>query len=488
MGDAYRRPHLDLTVHLAMLCLCACTGSSAFERATPTAPASAPTLAIDYSVGFDEGLRRAEVELCFTGPPPAALVPGQVGDDARVTDVSLRAPGARPRPVAIRAGLLDLSGAESGACVAYRVYLGDAVTAFGDAWVVPNGAWLWRPPRSQWSRLGPLSLRFSLPDGYILSQPWQRGEDGVYHTDASAFAFISRAVVGRFDQIQFDSAGARFHVALLPGMDGLRERVVPWLRSASQAVASVGGRFPASRVQVILLPGGFGSGPLGFSMVARGGGASVTFRVNPTATLSALQADWTAVHEFSHLWLPFVRRSDAWLSEGLATYLQEVLRVRVGLHDEGQAWARLASGAERGVDASESLAAGSRTMYRDFSFRRIYWGGAAFWLLADVELRRTGGQSLDHALSALQEGHPRPLAALPASELLATLDQVTGTRVFEQLARRTVYRAPYPNLSPVLTALGVSVADGAVTLQQGAPLSELRRAIMAPVAAPSASN
>ena len=49
--------------------------------------------------------------------------------------------------------------------------------------------------------------------------------------------------------------------------------------------------------------------------------------VDASASSRDLRTDWTASHEFAHLLLPYV--SDKWVSEGVASYYQNVLQARV---------------------------------------------------------------------------------------------------------------------------------------------------------------
>ncbi|MCK6549944.1 hypothetical protein L6R52_29190, partial [Myxococcota bacterium] len=95
-----------------------------------------------------------------------------------------------------------------------------------------------------------------------------------------------------------------------------------------------------------------GRGPVDFGLVLRGGGPSVTFFVGDEADDASLVGEWVAVHELSHLSMPFVERDAAWLSEGFATYYQNVLRARAGLMSAEAAWTELHEGFARGQAAN----------------------------------------------------------------------------------------------------------------------------------------
>src|SRR5690606_2438102 len=88
-----------------------------------------------------------------------------------------------------------------------------------------------------------------------------------------------------------------------------------------------------------------GNPPIAFGLARRGGGASVLFVLDEDADEEALaREDWVSVHELAHFAFPAMPRSEAWLTEGWATYFQEVLRARGGLISPEDAWLRLHRG------------------------------------------------------------------------------------------------------------------------------------------------
>lgn len=435
---------------------------------------------LEYEVVWQADLAAANVRVCFPGSPPDALVAGVTAARTWLTQPRLQRPGQRERHLMLTPGRIDLSDALAGDCVRYHVDLARAGRRYGDALVVRAGVWLWRPPRRQWQVFSGVRIRVQPPRGGRFIAAWPRDSDGVYRPDASVFGLRSRTVVGVFEEQSFEAAGARFAVATVPGVaDHIAGLAVPWLSHAARSVAAVDARFPVERALVILLPGMAGSGGIDFGFVTRGGGAAISFHVGGAATLRRLTKEWTSVHEFSHLWLPFVDRRDAWLSEGFATYYQEVLRVRAGDHSVRAAWSRMWTGARFGADARGSLARGSERMYEEYSFRRVYWAGAAFALLADMELRRRteGQQSLDTAVVALNQQQRAATRGMRATEVVAALDRVTGTDVFSVLARRWVWRSPYPSLERAFLDLGLRL-EGDRIVMFPAKQAWIRQAIM----------
>ena len=199
------------------------------------------------------------------------------------------------------------------------------------------------------------------------------------------------------------------------------------------------------------------------------------------ASPEALVADWTLPHELSHLWHPFVERRSAWLSEGLATYYQEVARARAGAIPAARAWRRLYEGAALGRDASTTLAEASERVFQTYDFPRVYWGGAAIALLADVELRRRSGgtRSLDDVVAELSRccaGDPR---AWRAEDLIDRMDAIAGTPVFSALVSRHVTGTEHADLAATFARLGLRRRGEDFELVDDAPAAWIRDAIMA---------
>jgi hypothetical protein len=107
--------------------------------------------------------------------------------------------------------------------------------------------------------------------------------------------------------------------------------------------------------------------------VVRGGGLAAEFFVDETAPLQALQADWTASHELSHILLPYVSRSDRWLSEGLASYYQYILLARNGVIDERTAWQGMFDGFGRGRSGTRGGTLAEVTRQGWEHTMRVYW-------------------------------------------------------------------------------------------------------------------
>ena len=257
-----------------------------------------------------------------------------------------------------------------------------------------------------------------------------------------------------------------------------------WLRSASGNVSLAYGRFPVPSPRIVVVPTGNspwgGNSPVPFGRVTRNGEEKVEFFVNAERPIEEFYDDWTATHEFSHLMLPYVSGRHKWISEGFASYYQNVLMSRAGRYTPKRAWTKLHEGFERGrasrpeLSLNDAAASGIRR-----ARMKIYWSGAAIALLADIELReRSGGEeSLDVALDRLQECCLPSDRTWSGPELFARLDSLVEEPVFMPLYRRHANSAGFPDVGPAFQRLGIDVEDDELHIHRGAELAHIREAI-----------
>ncbi|MDB4976067.1 MAG: hypothetical protein JWN48_4408 [Myxococcaceae bacterium] len=454
--------------------------------------ADAPATSWRYQVRLDEALSRAEVEVCFDGVVPRELRAGRDEAAGRLLYARWLSPGA-VRRLPVQAGRIQLASSVRDGCVGYAVSLSEggsmdaAVRRVGSDLLASPNVWLWRPER----RAPELSARVTLllPEHVEALLPWpHRGAS--YQLDAEAFRFDSYAAFGHFQPLAAAEHGVAIEAAVLAGGLALdRAAVLRWLRSAVHLAALSDGTFPRDRLSAIIVPSGAQPEPVAFGMVARGGAASVLLLVSEDATESALLKDWVLPHELSHLLMPFVNRDHAWLSEGLATYYQELLRARAGATSEQAALRAMvesfrsaAAEATAELDlgqAPRSLVEQSARMRSSGSYRPVYWGGAAFWLQVDVELRKTsqGHLSVDSVLSQLRRQETRR-EVWTREALIERLDALAGSTVFSEAVQRAE-RLPFPEFEPTLLAMGVRGSGSSLLLDDAAPLAELRHQLFA---------
>ncbi|MCH9693245.1 MAG: hypothetical protein K0U72_01940 [Gammaproteobacteria bacterium] len=242
-----------------------------------------------------------------------------------------------------------------------------------------------------------------------------------------------------------------------------KERAIrTWVADVTETIASVYGRFPNPNAKVVVFPAGFrgwaSDSPVPFGRVTRWDGETVELYVNESRPIDEFYADWTAMHEFSHLMLPYMNKRGRWISEGFATYYQNVLMARSGNYTADFAWQRLTEGFQRGRESRPDLSPNQAASDGVQAARmKIYWSGAAIALMADVELRRRskGKESLDTVLGELQRCCLPSNRTWSGRRLFERLDSFVDEPLFMPLYRQYADATGYPDPAVVLQSLGI---------------------------------
>jgi len=268
--------------------------------------------------------------------------------------------------------------------------------------------------------------------------------------------------------------GATIHIEFEPGAfrDG-GDAVRGWIRRSANIVAGYYGRFPTTRVTVQVIAEA-GDGVHGGKSFANPN-AFIRVQLGREVTEAQLLADWVLVHEMTHLALPDTGEAHAWLSEGLATYVEGVARVQAGNRSEADVWSEEIRQMPRGMPQPED-----RGLDHTHTWGRTYWGGAMFCLLADVEIRKQSHNrvGLQDALRAVARASGGLAADWPIERVLRTGDGAVGTTTLEDLYAQMKDRPVTPDLMRLWQQLGIEPEGSSVRLSDSAPLADVRRAIM----------
>jgi hypothetical protein len=230
-----------------------------------------------------------------------------------------------------------------------------------------------------------------------------------------------------------------------------------WVQESAGQIVLAYGRFPVPAVRVVIVPSQ-GSrwdddSPVPFGRVTRSDGETVELYVDLDRSLADLSDDWTATHEFSHLLLPRISWRQKWISEGFASYYQNVLMARAGRYTPDQAIDMLERGFGRGRGSRPELSMNEAAQEGVRRARyKIYWSGAAIALLADVGLReRSGGsESLDVVLDRFQRCCLPSQRRWSGPELFAKFDSLIETPLFMPLYRQYADTAGFPDFEGAL--------------------------------------
>ncbi len=272
--------------------------------------------------------------------------------------------------------------------------------------------------------------------------------------------------------------GARIDVAYDPPSDAgafvLQSAAIrTWIETSARAVAAYYGRFPVDRLRVRIRPSdsrGVGHGTARNS----GSGPEIVVTLGRWAREDALRRDWVMTHEMVHLGFPSVEERHHWMEEGLATYVEPIARARIGSLPPDQIWGDLVEGLPKGLPRD-----GDRGLDFTPTWGRTYWGGALFWLLADVEIRcRTDNRrGLEHALRAVIDAGGTLGHLWDVQRVLDVGGAGTGVPVLGELYRRMSADPAPVDLDALFGQLGVERRADGIHLDERAPLASVRRVI-----------
>jgi hypothetical protein len=248
--------------------------------------------------------------------------------------------------------------------------------------------------------------------------------------------------------------------------------LLAWVESAARAVAAYYGRYPVDRVIVTIHGGGSGKISSGRTIGVRGV-ARIGISVGDRATPEDLKTNWELVHEMVHLAFPSMD-GDPWIEEGLATYVEPLVRARAGLASANEIWKWLVWGLPKGQDA-----VASRGLEAGRTWAANYWGGALFAFEADLEIRQRteNRKSLDDALRGIVNAGGNVTVSWSLAKALEAGDRAAGVPVLSELF--TKMRKPFApfDLDGTFRRLGVRTTALEVSYDDAAPLSAIRRGI-----------
>ena len=133
-----------------------------------------------------------------------------------------------------------------------------------------------------------------------------------------------------------------------------------------------------------------------------------------------------------------------WLSEGIASYVEPIVRVRAGTLAPEKLWRDLVEGLPQGLPE-----AGDEGLEKTHTWGRTYWGGSLYCLLADLRIREQTGnaRSFDDVMRAVVATGADVESHWEVARLLDVGDAATGTRALHD-AYRELALAPGRWTSP----------------------------------------
>lgn len=270
--------------------------------------------------------------------------------------------------------------------------------------------------------------------------------------------------------------GRSIRVVFADGAAGLaREPVLDWVQASAKAVSAYFGRFPVAEHGLLIIAEP--SDRVGRATTFGYAGPATRIHVGTQATTDALRSDWILVHEMVHTALPDLPRRALWLQEGNATYVEPIARAMAGQLTVAEVWRESLLGMPKGLPHTDDLGMdGTR------AWGRLYWGGATFWLLAEIAIDRDSGgkRSLRDALRHINHASGGNTVTWSPERLMVTGDEASGTPSLSALYARFADARVDPDLASLFRQLGVSHAGGEIIFDDRAPLAALRRRITSP--------
>ena len=292
---------------------------------------------------------------------------------------------------------------------------------------------------------------------------------------------LSGLVAAQEPAAQVLSGGATIEVGFAPGkFDVPRASVLAWISNAANAVTEYFGRFPVEHPRLLVRPAEARGGVFHGTTFGGRRGAFTRISVGQTTTGKQLDDDWMMTHEFIHMAFPDVSgESDEhhWMEEGMATYIEPIARAQIGRMSNERVWGDFVHDMPQGLPQS-----GDQGLDRTPTWGRTYWGGAIYWLLADVGIREAthNRKGLQDAMRGILEAGGNITEDWAVERVAEVGDQATGTTVLADLYQQMKATAVHKDLDDLWRRLGVQVKNGLVTFDDRAPLAEIRKAITAP--------
>ncbi len=287
----------------------------------------------------------------------------------------------------------------------------------------------------------------------------------------ATFALLS--VVTSVSGVELRVAGGLIEIEFVKSASVAWETVGgQWVERSARAVADYYGRFPVSRLRLRIASSAGNRAKDGTAYGWRG--PLITIGLGRDATTASLADDWLLTHEMVHLAFPSLPEQHHWLEEGLATYVEPIAQARAGLLTPERVWYDFVVGLPQGQPQS-----GDRGLDGTPTWGRTYWGGALFYLRADVLIRqRTGNRyGLERSLRAILDAGGSITHDWTVDQVLDVADQAVGVAVLRELYEEMAFRPMTVDLGTLWQQLGIRRQGNTVTFDDSAPLASIRKAI-----------
>ncbi len=241
--------------------------------------------------------------------------------------------------------------------------------------------------------------------------------------------------------------------------------ITAWITRFAGLVGRYWGGFPADKLLVAVTPHRRVNDP--FGRVRGGGGPTLLMRISKQDAPKFLhEKDWVLTHEMVHVGAPFAPARRPWFMEGMATYLEPLIRGLGGAIPHRAVWDEWLRAMPTGAAALNTEGLDGRG--------HPYWSGALFFLLAQYETAKLGrSDGLAPCFRAFRRQLGDASQRTSVRNLMHICDQALGKPIMSDLYRR--YASPTDfDIRPLWQALGIQRGeDGAVLMPEGAAMRDL---------------
>jgi hypothetical protein len=457
---------------------CAAAGPNVEPPASPPKPSS--TGSARFEVGFDpRGILTVEIEA-----PAGTLAELTIerGAEDYVSAIEVAPGGGAFEAVENPAWPLRLPACKRSCSLRYRFDLASAARDFdnpqfadalGGGYLAPPTTWLLRPSEAT---PRPFELTVKTPPGSSFVSGLARRADGSFGASLADLSQAPYSAFGPFTPQVVEIGDARIDVVRVgPEPAAGDAAIVEWVAHAGGDIAALLGGFAQPRTLVLVVVGGGQSIANGSAL--GNGGASIIVHIGAEAARHRFADDWILTHELVHVVMPGLASKHSWMEEGMATFLEPVARARAGRLSASEVWSEWYYAMWQGQPLE-----GDKGLDGTRSWGRLYWGGAAFWLMAEVAiLEKTHGEkSVRDCLRGANRDGGTIAARFSVERFLTACDKELGQPIVAPLYAEVAERAVTFDLDSLFTKLGVRKATRGVELDDSAPAAGIRKKMLTP--------
>lgn len=281
------------------------------------------------------------------------------------------------------------------------------------------------------------------------------------------------AYYGDLSTMRIEVCGAVLDVKIGPGKSEAPDDLIrEWVSNSANAISDYYGCFPVKKATIYIHPR-YGRG-------IRGGlangyyGPAIELGVGNYTSKADFDRDWRLAHEMTHLAFPNLASRHSWLEEGMATYVEPIARTRAGLMTREDYWKELIEGMPNGLPEP-----GDRGLDNTHTWGRTYWGGALYYLLADIEIHKktSNRRGIDDVMRAIVSSGGNITVDWDVNRALEVGDKAIGAGILQKLYQSMKDKPVDVDLDKLWKQLGVELSGGRVKFNDGAPLASVRKAM-----------